>query len=143
MREAAIQHARDVIEATEHLYSEVVPRVAKEIVDDVQACGVSFDINEQLVAAGGRAGPVYKFRDDYPLIDAGDLRPEWDQPDDPQEQMTDDARASENALWYDDDELDAECNDRQRVPGRRGKLRGRCLLPSGRLTSMLCQWRIW
>jgi hypothetical protein len=74
-REDALQHARDVVEATHYLYDVVVPNVARRVANEVAALNVSFDIGEQLRAAGGYSRQALAFDPDYPLLEVTDAPP--------------------------------------------------------------------
>lgn len=103
-REDAVQHARDVVEATQYLYDVVVPSVARRISDEVLALNVSFDIGEQLRTAGGYSRKNYEFDPNYPLLDVTDSPP-----------------TTEQAVRVDelDDDLEACVSSAQRPMGRR------------------------
>jgi hypothetical protein len=103
-REDALQHARDVVEATQYLYDVVVPNVARRIANEVAALNVSFDIGDQLRAAGGYSRKAYVFDPDHPLLEVTDAPP-----------------SVEHTVRVDelDDDLEACVSSAQRPMGRR------------------------
>jgi hypothetical protein len=74
-RDDAVVHAQDVVDATQYLYDQVVPAVARRIEQDVAACNVSLDISDQIKAAGGHPKHRFKFDPDFPLLGVTDRPP--------------------------------------------------------------------
>jgi hypothetical protein len=74
-RDDAVVHAQDVVEATQYLYDQLVPAVARRIEHDVAACNVSLDISDQIKAAGGHPKHRFKFDPDFPLLGVTDRPP--------------------------------------------------------------------